>query len=94
MTTHPNQVNCRRRIIMNDGNERNFGPQPIAGIMTKLNLKPHDLVAALPPQQLTHKMVSRACKGRKLTDKSKSKVLIALNLVTKKNYALSDLFNY
>jgi len=79
---------------MNDDIERNLGPQPIGGIMTKLNLKPHDLAAALPPQQLTHKMVSMACKGRKLTDKSKSKVLIALNLVTKKNYALSDLFNY
>jgi hypothetical protein len=79
---------------MNDGTERNLGPQPIARIMTRLNLKPHDLVAALPPQQLTHKMVSRACKGRKLTDKSKSKVLNALNLVTKKNYTLSDLFNY
>jgi hypothetical protein len=79
---------------MNDDIERNLGPQPIGGIMTKLNLKPHDLVAALPPQQLTHKMVSRACKGRKLTDKSKSKVLKALNLVAKKNYTLSDLFNY
>ena len=79
---------------MNDGIERNLGPQPIAAILTKLNLKSHDLVAALPPQQLTHKMVSRACKGRKLTDKSKTKVLNALNLVTKKDYTLSDLFNY
>jgi hypothetical protein len=79
---------------MNDDTERNLGPQPIGGIMTKLNLKPHDLVAALPSQQLTHKMVSRACKGRKLTDKSKQKVLIAINLVTKKNYTLSNLFNY
>jgi hypothetical protein len=79
---------------MNDDIERNLGPQPIGGIMTKLNLKSHDLVAALPPQQLTHKMVARACKGRKLTDKSKSKVLNALNLAAKKNYTLSDLFNY
>jgi hypothetical protein len=79
---------------MNDGNERNLCPQPIASIMTRLNLKPHDLVAALPSQQLTHKMVARAYKGRKLTDKSKIKVLNALNLATKKEYALSDLFNY
>jgi hypothetical protein len=79
---------------MNDDIERNLGPQPIAGVMARHNLKPHDLVAALPPQQLTHKMVSRACKGRKLTDKSKSKVLNALNLAAKKNYTLSDLFNY
>jgi hypothetical protein len=79
---------------MDDGIERNLGPQPIGDIMAKLNLKPHDLVAALPSQQLTHKMVARACKGRKLTDKSKAKVLNALNLAAKKNYALSDLFNY
>jgi len=78
---------------MNDGTEKNLGPQPIADIMVKHNLKPHDLVAA-SSQQLTHKMVSRACKGRKQTDKSRIKVLNALNLVTKKNYTLSDLFNY
>ena len=79
--------------MTNDGTERNLGPQPIADLMARHKLKPHDLVAA-STQQLTHKMVSRACKGRKLTDKSKSRVLNALNLVTKKNYTLSDLFNY
>jgi hypothetical protein len=79
---------------MNDGIERNLGPQPIADIMAKHNLKPHDLAAALPSQQLTHKMVARACKGRKLTDKSRSKVLNALNLAAGRNYTLSDLFNY
>jgi hypothetical protein len=78
---------------MDDGIERNLGPQPIADIMAKHNLKPHDLVAALK-QQLTHKMVTKACKGRKLTDKSKAKILNALNLAAKKNYTLSDLFNY
>ncbi|PKL43515.1 MAG: hypothetical protein CVV39_08575 [Planctomycetes bacterium HGW-Planctomycetes-1] len=78
---------------MNDGIERNLGPQPVADIMARNNLKPHDLVAA-SKQQLTHKMVSRACKGRKLTDNSKSKVLIALNLAAKRNYTLIELFNY
>lgn len=78
---------------MNNETERNLGPQPITDIMAKHNLKPHDLVAA-SAQQLTHKMVTRACKGRKLTDNSKSKVLNALNLAAKRNYTLSDLFNY
>ena len=76
-----------------DNTERNLGAQPIADIMAKHNLKPHDLVAA-STKQLTHKMVTRARKGRKLTDKTKSKVLNALNLAIDKNYTLSDLFNY
>ncbi|MGD1043211.1 MAG: hypothetical protein ABR913_09160 [Sedimentisphaerales bacterium] len=78
---------------MDDGIERDLGPQPIAGIMAKLNLKPHDLVAA-STQQLTHKMVSRAYKGRRLTINAQTKVLNALNLASGQNYSLRDLFNY
>lgn len=74
--------------------EKNLGTQPISELITKHNLKPHDLVAALPAQQLTHKMVSRACKGRKLTMNTKLKVLNALNLAAKTNYTLKDVFNY
>jgi hypothetical protein len=78
---------------MDDGIERDLGPQPIGEIMAGRNMKPHDLVAA-STQQLTHKMVSRACKGRKLTINAQLKVLNALNAATGKNYALRDLFNY
>jgi hypothetical protein len=78
---------------MDDGIEREFGPQPIGEILAGRNLKPHDLVAA-STQQLTHKMVSRACKGRRLTINAQTKVLNALNAVTGKNYSLKDLFNY
>ena len=78
---------------MNEKVERDLGPQPIAAILVKLNLKPHDLVAA-STQQLTHKMVSRAAKGRRLTLKTQTKVLNALNSATGKNYSLRDLFNY
>lgn len=78
---------------MDDAIERNLGPQPITDIMARHNLKPHDLVAA-SAQQLTHKMVARACKGRRLTDNAKSKVLNALNLAAGKNYTLNELFNY
>jgi hypothetical protein len=78
---------------MDDGIERDLGPQPIADILTKLNLKPHDLVAA-STQQLTHKMVSRAAKGRRLTINAQLKVLNALNAATGKSFSLKDLFNY
>jgi len=78
---------------MTDGIERDLGPQPIARIMAERNLKPHDLVAA-STQQLTHKMVSRACKGRRLTLNAQTKVLNALNTATGKSYLLRDLFNY
>ncbi len=78
---------------MNSEIERNLGEQPIARIMQEHNLKPHDLVV-LSPVEMTHKMVSRACKGRRLTLNTQSKVLAALNRATGKNYSLSDLFNY
>jgi len=43
---------------------------------------------------MTHKMVARACKGRKLTANTKNIVLNALQQVTWKTYSFSDLFNY
>ena len=73
--------------------ERNLGVQAIAGIMAKHGLRAHDVVAA-SREQLTHKMVARACKGRRLTVNSQSKVLKAINLAVDKEYSLSDLFNY
>ena len=73
--------------------ERNLGEQPVARIMQEHNLKPHDLVA-MSSAEMTHKMVSRACKGRRLTLNTQSKVLAALNRATGKTYSLRDLFNY
>jgi hypothetical protein len=70
-----------------------FGPQPIAEIMEKRKLKPHDLVAA-STEQLTHKMVGRACKGRRLSRRVQLKVRNALNTVMEQNYSLKDLFTY
>ncbi|HRS11897.1 MAG TPA: hypothetical protein P5068_12480 [Sedimentisphaerales bacterium] len=72
---------------------RNLGPQPIGRIMAEHGLKPHDLVAA-STEQLTHKMVARACKGRRLTPNAQTKVLAALNAATQKHYRLADLFTY
>ena len=73
--------------------ERNLGEQPIARILADAGLKPHDLVTA-SRVPLTHKMVSRACKGRLLTPNVQGKILAALNAATAKSHALSDLFNY
>lgn len=73
--------------------ERNLGEQPMARIMREHNLKPHDLVS-ISSVEMTHKMVSRACKGRRLTPNTQAKVLAALNRATGKSYSLRDLFNY
>jgi hypothetical protein len=73
--------------------ERNLGDQPIARIMAEAGLKPNDLVSA-SAVQMTHKMVSRACKGRRLTPNVQAKVLAALNAASGKTYALADLFTY
>jgi len=73
--------------------ERNLGEQPIARIMAAGNLTRHDLVTA-SPQQLTHKMVARACKGRRLTLNTKNMILQALNIATGRTYGMRDLFNY
>jgi hypothetical protein len=78
---------------MNSEIERNLGEQPIAAILREHNLKAHDLVAA-STVEMTHKMVSRACKGRRLTLNTQTKVLAALNRATGKTYSLSDLFSY
>lgn len=78
---------------MNTAIERNLGEQPIAGVMKEAGLKGGDLVGA-SSELLTFKMVSKACKGRRLTINVQSKVLNALNKVTGKSYELNQLFTY
>lgn len=73
--------------------ERNLGEQPIARLLQEHQLKPHDLVAA-STEQITHKMVARACKGRRLTPHIQSKVLRALNRASGATYTLAELFTY
>lgn len=73
--------------------KRELGPQPIANLMARLNLKPHDLVAA-SSEQITHKMIARAAKGRRLTQNVQYKILRAFNSATGKTCTLPDLFNY
>lgn len=78
---------------MDNGIKRDFGEQPIAKIMVEHGFKSHDLVAN-STEQITHKMVSRGAKGRRLNLKIQYRILNALNKVTGKQYLLKDLFNY
>jgi hypothetical protein len=72
---------------------RDLGEQPIAKIMAELGLKPNDLVVN-STEQITHKMVSRAAKGRRLNLKIQYRILNALNKASAKKYELRDIFNY
>ena len=78
---------------MNIAIERNLGEQPIARIMADHGLKARDLVAS-STEQITYKMVTRACKGRRLTHNVQHKLRDALNKSTGKEYALKELFAY
>jgi hypothetical protein len=73
--------------------KRNLGEQPVARLLAEHGLKAHDLVV-VSTEQITHKMVARACKGRRLTLNTQSKVLRALNRASGKSYTLAELFNY
>lgn len=73
--------------------DRNLGPQPIVGVLEQHALTATDLVEA-SEEQLTHKMVARAVKGRRLTANVMGKVVRALNIAAKGSYTRQDLFDY
>jgi hypothetical protein len=73
--------------------ERNLGEQPIAKLIQDRGLKTHDLVVA-SDEHITHKMVAKACKGRRLTKNIQSKILRAMNKATEQNFSKQDLFTY
>ena len=73
--------------------ERDLGEQTVARLMAEHDLKAHDLVVA-STEQITHQMVARACRGRRLTRNVQGKILNALNRASGQQYARDDLFNY
>ena len=73
--------------------ERDLGEQPIARLLAGGGWKAHDLVNA-STEQITHKMVARACKGRRLTPNVQAKILRALNTLAAAQYRREELFNY
>ncbi len=78
---------------MNSEIERNLGEQPIARIMVEHGLMARNLVD-ISTEQLTHKMVARACKGRRLTLKVQHKIRNALIESAGKKYTMDELFTY
>ena len=78
---------------MNPNPERNLGEQPLARLLAEQGLKAKDLVAA-STEQITHKMVARACKGRRLTPHVQAKIGRAYNRCTGQERPLANLFTY
>ena len=62
-------------------------------LMLAHDLLVHDVVAA-STEQITHKMVTRGCKGRRLTPKVKGKILRALQAAAGQEFEIGQLFNY
>ena len=74
--------------------EREVSPQLLDGIMTRLGLSNHDLVC-VSTQQLSHKMVQKGRKGKRLTLNARQKILTALKAaVPDQSFTLNDLFRY
>ena len=78
---------------MKNEKELNLGEQPFAEIMAKHKLKAHDIVAA-STELITHKMVTKACKGRRLSPNVRQKVITALNKASGQEYTRKELFTY
>ena len=57
---------------------RDLGPQPLDVILDEIGLSNHQLVA-LSTEQLTHKQVQKARKGRRISVNIQRKILKALN---------------
>ncbi|MCQ2396402.1 MAG: hypothetical protein MJ106_01740 [Lentisphaeria bacterium] len=76
-----------------ESENREFGPQPLGDILAAKGLQNHDLVAA-STEQLTHKMVSKAVRGRFVSSRIRQKILRALNIATGEVYTLQQLFTY
>jgi hypothetical protein len=70
---------------------RNLGEQPLANIMKECGIEGKDMVNS-STEQITYKMVSRACKGRRLTENVKRKILNALINATKRHFKIEELF--
>ena len=83
---------------MSNGIQRELGSQPLNELLEKWGLDNHELVKA-SKEQLTHKQVQKARKGRRVSANIQRKILNALKSVTEErgldsDFSLVDLFNY
>ena len=65
---------------MEDSPDRDLGLQPLDALLDTLGIDNHRLVAA-STEQLTHKQVQKARKGRYVTRNIQQKILKALNTI-------------
>ena len=74
---------------------RELGAQPLDRVLLELGLSGRDLVRA-STEQLTHKMVAKARRGRRVTANVQGKILNALNRVRPRDppFRLDELFAY
>jgi len=72
-----------------------MGPQPLDALMDELNVNNHALVDA-STEQITHKMVTKGRRGRRLTANIQGKLLRALNNLglREEPFVMEELFNY
>ena len=81
-----------------DTSDMDMGPQPIDALLAAQGLKNHDIVAADDSKAVTHKVVGKARKGRRLTARMQRKILGAVNSCLAQRDAPSvsfdALFNY
>lgn len=78
---------------MNSIPDMDAGHQPLDSLMEERGLTNHDLVAA-STHNLTHKQVSKARHGRKVTSRIQRKILAAWNAVQEETSTLEQLFTY
>ena len=79
---------------MSKSNEsREHGVQPLDALLNDLGLTNRDLVSA-STEQLTHKQVQKARKGRRITENIQRKILHAFNSLADRKHDLEDLFDY
>jgi len=72
----------------------NLGAQPLDRLMEETGLTNHALVAA-SGESLTHKVVNKARKGRRLTRRTQEKVVRALHRATgNATWTREAVFNY
>lgn len=75
------------------GGEREYGPQPLADVLAEKGLTNHQVVAT-STEQLTHKMLAKACRGRYVSPRVRQKIQRAVNAATGEIYTMAQLFNY
>lgn len=64
---------------MEESSQRDLGMQPLDTLLEEMGLSNHELVS-FSTDQLTHKQVQKARKGRRVTVNIQRKILVALNL--------------